>query len=181
MNGRALTTLLVEKFDGDLNARSSSSALPGKVHHLPASKIDSLDCRSKRPSRLFYALISSELDPGKNLFRAEKAVVCELVISCIVFGRVETSPASVSQAKLAFGPKRDLARITPKPLFSAAHQSSFPSNEPVVDLAMPPASGSKREFVWQNGGMKAFQGWSGSRLQTNDALHAVSGSVGDAR
>jgi len=174
-------TLLVEQFDDVVCCDPPSSVLPARVYLLPAPKIDSLDCRSKRLSRLFYALIPSDLDPGENLFRAEKAVVCDLAIGCIVFGRVKTSPASVSQAKLAFGPKRVLARITPKPLFSAAYQSSFPCDEPVVDLAMPPASGSKREFVWQNGGMKAFQGWSGSRLQTNDALHAVSGSVGDAR
>ena len=176
-----LTTLLVENFDNGLRPDSPSSVLPAGLQSLPASNMQSLDCRSKRSSRLFYALIASELDPGENLFRAEKAVVCDLEIGCIVFGRVKISPASVSQAKLAFGPKRDLACTTPKPLFSAVYQPSFPCDEPVVDLAMPPASGSKREFVWQNGGMKAFQGWSGSRLQTNDALHAVSGSVGDAR
>jgi hypothetical protein len=176
-----LTTLLVERIDCGFCPDSPSSSLPGKVHTLPAFTMQSLDCRHRRPSGLFYALISSELDPGENLFRAEKAVVCDLAISCIVFGRVETSPASVSQAKLAFGPKRNLASITPKPLFSSVYQSSFPSNEPVVDLAMPPASGSKRGTVRKNGGVKVLQGWSGSRLQTNDASHAVSGSVGDAR
>lgn len=118
MNGRHLTTLLVERTDDALDCRSSSSSSsPGQAHRLPAPNMQSLDCRHRRPSGLFYALISSELDPGENLFRAEKAVVCDLAIGCIVFGRVKTSPASVSQAKLAFGPKRVLASIKPKPLF----------------------------------------------------------------
>jgi len=53
MSGKHLTTLLVERTDGDSGCRSSSSSSPGTVHRHPAPNIQSLDCRSKRHSRLF--------------------------------------------------------------------------------------------------------------------------------
>lgn len=48
-----LTTLLVENFDDGFCPESPSSFLPDQVHTLPAFTMQSLDCRHRRPSRLF--------------------------------------------------------------------------------------------------------------------------------
>lgn len=85
-------------------------------------------------------------EPCENLLRAEKALAGRQEDSPDLFrGRVKSSPASVSRHKLAFGPKRESANITPKPLFSPIAKASFPGNVPVVDLATQPTSGSTRD------------------------------------
>ena len=64
MNRRSLTTLLVEKFDDDLSAYSSSSSLPGQVHTLPAFTMQSLECRLERSSGLFsYSVAIGQNEP----------------------------------------------------------------------------------------------------------------------
>lgn len=164
-----------------------TSALTHRDYHMPGGFFRARVSRELDPDKNPFRaenvevcsllLIFRQLDPGKNPFRAENAAVCGRRIASTVFGRVESSPAFVSQAKPAFGQKRVLANTRPKPLLSIGLRSSSPGNAPVVDLAMPPASGSARDTA-KSEGQKVAQGRRGSGLQTSDTSHADSGSVG---